>query len=92
MRTTLTLDDDVGEFLREQARLHDKPFKQVVNETLRRGMSPASDQKPRRPYRVKPIHGTLAPGFDPLKIKEFLGDLDLEHFSEIQRRGGRSAS
>ena len=41
MRTTLTLDDDVADFLHEQARLHDKPFKQVVNDTLRRGMSPA---------------------------------------------------
>ncbi len=90
MRTTLTLDDDVGEFLRDQARLHNKPFKQVVNETLRRGMSPAAEP-PAKPYRVKPLHGALAPGFDPLKVKEFLDDLDMEHFFEVQRRGGRSA-
>ncbi|MYB42959.1 MAG: DUF2191 domain-containing protein [Chloroflexi bacterium] len=90
MRTTLTLDDDVGEFLREQARLHDKPFKQVVNETLRRGMSPTASEKPRRRYRVNPIHGELAPGFDPLKVKEFLDDLDMEHFFEVQRRSSHS--
>ena len=34
MRTTLTLDEDVADFLRAQSRLHDKPFKQVVNEVL----------------------------------------------------------
>ena len=37
MRTTLTLDTDVAHFLKEQSRLQDKPFKQVVNEALRRG-------------------------------------------------------
>ena len=37
MRTTLTLDDDLAESLRERARLHDLPFKQVVNDTLRSG-------------------------------------------------------
>ena len=42
MRTTLTLDDDVADFLKSQSRLHDKPFKQLVNEVLRRGMAPAS--------------------------------------------------
>ena len=36
MRTTLTLDDDVADFLKEQSQLHNKPFKQVVNEALRR--------------------------------------------------------
>ena len=88
MRTTLTLDDDVGEFLREQARLHDKPFKQVVNETLRRGMSPAAEQKPRRPFRVRPNHGGFAPGVDPLRVKELLNDWDDEHFFEVLRRDG----
>ena len=41
MRTTLTLDDDIADSLKEKARLLSKPFKQVVNEALRRGMSPA---------------------------------------------------
>ena len=40
MRTTLTLDDDVANYLKEQSLLLNKPFKQVVNDTLRRGMSP----------------------------------------------------
>ena len=35
MRTTLTLDDDVAERLRNQARASGLPFKSVVNEMLR---------------------------------------------------------
>lgn len=37
MRTTLTLDEDVADFLKEQSRLQDKPFKQVVNEVFAAG-------------------------------------------------------
>ena len=46
MRTTLTLDDDIADSLKEQARLLGKPFKQVVNDALRRGMSPAVRETP----------------------------------------------
>ena len=36
MRTTLTLDDDVAARLKAEARRTGKPFKQLVNECLRR--------------------------------------------------------
>ena len=68
MRTTLTLDDDVADFLKRQARLLNKPFKEVVNETLRRGMSPPIGERSRSEYRVTPNRSGLAPGIDPLKL------------------------
>ena len=46
MRTTLTIDDDIADALRERARLLDLPFKQVVNDALRRGMSPGTREAP----------------------------------------------
>ena len=64
-RTTLTIDNDIADYLREQSRLHEKSFKQVVNETLRRGMSPSANEKPRKPFKVSPIPGGFAPGVDP---------------------------
>lgn len=39
MRTTLTLDDDLGRDLRELAHRTGRSFKQVVNDTLRRGLA-----------------------------------------------------
>ena len=33
MKTTLTLDDDIADYLRKQSRFHNRPFVQVVNET-----------------------------------------------------------
>lgn len=38
MRTTLTLDDDLFMALHDKARAAGRPFKEVVNEVLRRGL------------------------------------------------------
>jgi hypothetical protein len=61
VRTTITLDDDVFKRLKETAHRDGKPFKQVVNETLRHGIA-ANDAPPRaRRYRLDPtsLGGTL---------------------------------
>ncbi len=39
MRTRLTLDDDVAAKLKAESRRAGRPFREVVNETLRRGLS-----------------------------------------------------
>jgi hypothetical protein len=52
MRTTLTLDDDVAVLLRRAQARSKKPLKVVVNEALRRGLSPGTGHKRRAPYRT----------------------------------------
>ena len=54
MRTTPTLDDDVADSLRERARLLDLPLRQVVNDALRRALSPATEEDP-SVLRVAPL-------------------------------------
>ena len=85
MRTTLTLDADVADFLNEQARLLGKPFKQVVNDTLRRGMSPSIQEAPRLKYRVTPIDSEFLPGVDQMRLKDLLEEEDIEHFLKKSR-------
>ena len=80
MRTTLTIDDDIAERLREQTRLQDKTFKQVVNDTLRRGMSPDVRDIPTLEYRIVPNHSALAPGIDPTKLNQLSDELEAESF------------
>ena len=81
MRTTLTLDDDVADSLRERARLLDRPFKQVVNDVLRRGLSPAVSETPVPEYRVVPNRSGLTPGVDPLKLNQFNDQIEAEDFA-----------
>lgn len=85
MRTTLTLDDDLAYALKQRARLLDQSFKQVVNDTLRRGLLSARSGTSRRPFRVRPISSPYAPGVDPHRLTDIANDLEDEHFLEVQR-------
>jgi hypothetical protein len=52
MRTTLTLDDDVAVKLKAAAK--DRPFKVVVNEVLRAGLTALEKRvPPRKRYRTR---------------------------------------
>lgn len=79
MRTTLTLDDDLAEQLRRVARTTGQSFKQVVNSTLRRGLSvgdgPSDDQEP---FRVEARACGFRSGIDPTKLNQLYDDLEAE--------------
>jgi plasmid stability protein len=53
VRTTLTLDDDVAARLAAEARRHGRPFKVVVNEMLRAGLSQQRSAEKQAPFKVK---------------------------------------
>ena len=85
MRTTLILDDDIADYLKERGRLHNKPFELVVNETLRQAMEAGKapdaddgdDGKP-EPFRVVPFSREFAPGVDETKLNQINADLEME--------------
>lgn len=81
MRTTLTLDEDVADFLKAQSRLQDRPFKQVVNEVLRRGMAPAQQGPAPREFRVVPNRSGLVRGVDPLRLNQLNDQLEVDDFT-----------
>lgn len=54
MRTTLTLDDDLAAALKERARKSGRPFKELVNSTLRMGLEAALSPPAPRRYRLEP--------------------------------------
>jgi hypothetical protein len=73
VRTTLTLDDDVANLLKKEARKFGEPFKQVVNRFLRLGLT-AAKQPLRKPFVVTPINLGLPAGYD--KVEELLEYLE----------------
>jgi len=87
MRTTLTIDDALLRQLRQKALDTGKPFKQVVNDTLRAGLSQAASAK-REPYRCPSFSiGALAPGVDLTKANQLAADLEDEALIEKLRQG-----
>ena len=75
----MTLDNDLAEALKERARLLDIPFKQVVNDVLRRGLSPVA-REDKTVFRVKPLSGGFRPGVDPLKLNQLNDELEAQEF------------
>ena len=77
MRTTLTLDDDVAAKLVAVGRKSGRPFKTVVNETLRRGLQDAQMARRSVPFVVEPQQmGSLKPGMSLDRISSLLEDID----------------
>lgn len=74
MRTTLSLDEDLAERLADLARESKMPFKVVVNDILRRGMSASGSQEAE--FRLQPHAGHLQPGIDDRRLNELAWELD----------------
>ncbi len=86
MRTTLTLEPDVAERLRQETRRTGRPFKAVVNEALRRGLGAAG--KPPRPPRfvVEPYAFGARPGFDLDRMNQLADELETAETAARLRR------
>ena len=76
VRTTLTLDDDVAAKLKAAARRSGRAFRDVVNETLRRGLMTERPARRER-FRITPRSlGGLRPGLRLDNIAELLEQIE----------------
>jgi len=80
MRTTLTLDDELFNLVREEAARTRRRFRDVLNERLRRGFSAGAQARKRSPkFTLEPFSGKgFAPGVDEKKLNQLLDTLDTE--------------
>ena len=84
MRTTLTIDDTIAKALKDAAHRSGKSYKQVVNETLRAGLSINRVMDNAKPYRLKPVSmGDVAGAYNLTKVLELADYLEEE---EIARK------
>lgn len=79
MRTTVTLDPDVQELLRERMQRERKSFKQALNEALRRGLKGRSSQD-EAPFVIEARPLKLRPGIDPTKLRDLDDEAEIEEF------------
>jgi hypothetical protein len=73
VRTTLTLEDDVAAKLKAESRRSGRSFRDVVNETLRRGLAHGHGRGTGQAFKVT-IHdlGNLRPGLSLDNIAELI--------------------
>ena len=74
MRTTLTLDEDVAAKLKAESRRLDRSFREVVNETLRRGLAnQRANHAPRPSFNIAARDlGRSRPGLSLDNISELI--------------------
>lgn len=86
MRTTVAIDDDLMDKLKEAAAKRREPFTRIVNETLRRGLA---GQRPRPSRRarchVDSFDSAFRPGVDPLRLNQLLDELDVRRLTEPRK-------
>lgn len=78
MRTTLTLDSDVAERIRQESLSGKRSQKQIINEALRRGLQTDTPVPAPAPFRVKPFHSNFRPGIDTGKLNQLADELEVE--------------
>ena len=87
MRTTLTLDDDLLQQLRDRAHRERRSFKSVVNEVVRDGLNAGAQMTAdRSPLTIEAEHRGFRPGIDVAKLNQLVDELEIDSFEEsIQR-------
>jgi hypothetical protein len=64
IRTTVTLDEDVVERVKQQSRARGKSFRETLNELLRTALVATETQPRRRKLDLVPHHGGYYPGLN----------------------------
>ena len=77
MRTTLTIDDDVAFGLKKtQESYPEKPFKEIVNETLRRGLRADKPVRTKKEFKLITYPLGLRKGLNLDNIEELLDQIE----------------
>jgi hypothetical protein len=89
MRTTVTLDPDVGRLLKEEMRRSGTTFRQALNQAIRRALA-GNVVTERRPFKLRPKRLSLRPGLDPALLQHLEEELEIESFIQKTRKLSRS--
>jgi acyl-CoA synthetase (NDP forming) len=79
MRTTLTIDDDVLDKARAMASKRKIPFRSIVNEALRAGLSMVEARARQKKYRTNSRPMRLRPGRNLDNIQALLAQVEGEN-------------
>ena len=86
MRTTVTLDHDTEQLLRQSMRQTGQSFKATLNQAIRKGLSHVVLDHDEPPFVVQPKSLGVRPGIDPTCLQELGDELEVDAFLELTRR------
>lgn len=90
MRTTVTLDADVEQLLRDAMQQRRQSFKEALNQAIRAGLSGAGLGVADQPFMLHAQPMGLRTGIDPGRLNQLADELESEAFADLSRRLLRS--
>ena len=86
MRTTITLDPDVAEVVKQSMRRTGKGLKAVVNDAIRRGLGSSGGRAAEKQFKVQAHAFGFRPGIDLDLMNQFVDELEaVEEKSRLLR-------
>ena len=86
MRTTVTLDPDVEQLLRDAMQRRRLSFKDALNQAIRMGLSRSTDPRSEEPpFIVRARLMGLRAGLDAGRLNQIADELEAEGFDELNR-------
>ncbi len=86
MRTTVTVDPDVEQLLRQAMQQTGKSFKATLNQAIRKGLAGTPLTVPEAPFEVSPQSMGLRAGIDPVELQQLGDELEVDAFLDLTRR------
>ena len=80
MRTTVTLDKDVQQMVKEAMYRTRRSFKETLNAAVRAGLGRAPSRRRRKHFVVKARPMGLRAGIDPSGLNKLADELEVEAF------------
>lgn len=85
MRTTVTIDADVEQLLRDRMQRTRKSFKVTLNQAVRRGLR-GTEASEDTPFQVQARSLGVRAGIDPGRLNQLNDDLEVDAFLETTER------
>jgi len=82
MRTTLTLEPDVAERIRQEIRRSGKGMKAVINDLLRLGLGRTGKAREPARFEVEPHPFRFKPGLDLDRMNQLVDELEAEEVAQ----------
>jgi hypothetical protein len=93
MRTTVTLDPDVEQLLRDAMQRRRLSFKEALNQAIRLGLSRATEPGDKElPFVVRARGMGLRAGIDAGRLNQMADELEAASFDQLSRGLSRTAA
>jgi hypothetical protein len=90
MRTTVTLDPDVEQLLRDAMQRRRQSFKEALNQAIRSGLAHSASPAQETPFAVHARRMGLRVGIDSARLNQIADELEAEGFQELSRSLAKS--